>query len=209
MRTSRPFSTISYNTDKFLQQVLNDLIKRDAICFWAYVTHYPEEGELKMHKHLYIVPNGMVQTNDIRDLLEEVDPTNPLGLPLKCMEMRASKFDDWYLYGLHDSGYLATKGQKRKYHYQATDVVASNPESLHEQVSTIDYAKYRKTQDFVDAILRGVPFHEMVRAGNIPVNQFWQWKQMADFLLAVPETENGATPEVDPETGEVLNPPQN
>lgn len=209
MRTSRPFATVSYNTEKFLLQVLNDLVKRDAICFYAFIEHYAEEDEKKMHKHLYIVPNGMQETNGIRKLLEEPDPSDPLGRPLKCIEFVPSKFDDWYLYVLHDTGYLASKGQTRKYHYKDEDVRTSDEDSLHERVRTIDYSKYRKTQDFVLSAIRGVPFYEMVAKGQVPAPQFMQWKNLYEYVASHQthrndrETHSPAVG-VDPQTGEVL-----
>ena len=153
MRTQRPFSTISYNTDKFLNQKLEELEKRRAISFWCWIDHYAEDDELKRHKHLFIIPNGQIDTDMVKKELEEIDLTNPLGKPLGCQLMRSSKFDDWYLYGIHDTAYLATKGQSRKHHYQESDMHPSCRDSLHELVCTIDFSKYRKTQDFVDHII--------------------------------------------------------
>ena len=65
MKTSKPFSTISYNTADFLSVKLNDLVNRRKIAFWAYVEHLPEEDEKKAHKHLYIVPNGQINTDEV------------------------------------------------------------------------------------------------------------------------------------------------
>lgn len=208
MRTSRPFATISYNTENFLNQKLGELEKRRAISFWCWIEHYPEDDELKRHKHVYIIPNGQIDTDMVRKELEEIDLTNPLGKPLGCMLMRPSKFDDWYLYGIHDTAYLATKAQARKHHYQESDMHSSCQDSLHELVCTIDFSKFRKTQDFVDNIMRGVPFYDMVRQGQVPAPQFIQWKQLYDFIYqgmterAERETH---TPNVNQETGEILD----
>ena len=122
MRTQRSFSTISYNTDTFLNQKLGELEKRRAISFWCWIDHYPEDDELKRHKHVFIIPNGQIDTDTVRKELEEIDLKDPLGKPLGCMLMRPSKFDDWYLYGIHDTAYLASKGQTRKHHYQESDI---------------------------------------------------------------------------------------
>lgn len=227
MKTSRPFATISYNTDKFLRQVLDDLSRRDAISFYCWIEHFPEEDEKKKHKHLYIVPNGQIETNAIRKLLEEIDweklkdssmsqadlsaleDQDKRQYILGCLDFRPSKFDDWYLYGIHDTSYLASKGQARKFHYQEKDIVSSNEDSLHERICTIDFSKYRKTQDFVNAVMSGVSFYEMVAKGQIPAPQFMQWKNLYDFIYCHRVARDGRethTPalEVDPETGEVL-----
>ena len=176
MKTSKPFSTISYNTDDFLKQHLDDLLKRDVISFYSWIEHLPEDDEKKAHKHLYIVPNGQQETNGIRKLLEELDLSNPLNPPLGCLDCRPSKFDDWYLYSCHDTAYLASKGQSRKYHYQEENFVTSSVEALHERIMTIDRAKYHKTQDFVNAVMQGIPFFDLVRTGQVPAPQFMQWQ---------------------------------
>ena len=207
MKTARPFSTISYNTDKKLEQTLGELIKKDVICFYAYIEHFPEEDEKKKHKHLYIVPNGQQQTDQIRKLLEEADPDNPLLPPLGCIDMVSSKFDDWYLYGLHDPCYLESKNQKRKHFYNDDDFKTSNQDSFREKISRIDFSKYRKTQDFVNAIMSGVTFFDMVQKGQVPAPQFMQWKQLYDFVSGHMkrngrETHTPIT--VDPDTGEII-----
>ena len=208
MKTSKPFSTISYNTDEFLRHQLDDLVKRDVISFYAWVEHYAEEDEKKSHKHLFIVPNGQQETNGVRKLLEEIDLSNPLNPPLGVLDCRSSKFDDWYLYCCHDSAYLATKGQSRKYHYQEENFVTSSQEAFHERIMTIDRAKYHKTQDFVDAVLRGVPFIDLVRSGQVPAPQFIQWRNLYDFLACTRTYRDDGethTPICDPETGEITD----
>ena len=58
----------------------------------------------------------MVQTDDIREYLKEFDPNCP-DKPLGCLIFQSSKFDDWYMYGLHDPEYLASKGEAREFIY--------------------------------------------------------------------------------------------
>ena len=53
MKTSKPFSTISYNTADFLSVKLNDLVNRRKIAFWAYVEHLPEEDMV-----IYVIDTG-------------------------------------------------------------------------------------------------------------------------------------------------------
>lgn len=125
MRTSKPFSTISYNTADFLNLRLGELVQRRQIDFFAWVHHYAEEDETKEHKHLYIVPNGRVDTDQILDFLLEHDPKHP-DKPFNCIRPHSSKFADWYLYALHDATYLASKGQARKFHYVMDDVQTSD-----------------------------------------------------------------------------------
>lgn len=181
MRTSKPFSTISYNTEDFLNLRLCELVQRRQIDFFAWVQHYPEEDETKDHKHLYIVPNGRVDTDQILDYLLEHDPKHP-DKPFKCIRPHSSKFADWYLYALHDVTYLASKGQARKFHYVMDDVQTSDRDYLLEEVHTIDFAKLNRFAVLRDAALQGVPFEELLMGGGIPIQQTYAYKQAYDLM---------------------------
>lgn len=206
MKTTKPFSTISYNTAEFLKQRLDELIQKRHISFYAFVEHYAEEDEKKNHKHLLIIPNGQVQTDAITDLLQELDITNPLK-PLGVMPWHSSKWGDWYSYACHDSGYLASKGQTRAHHYQESDFVCSDEDYMHELVTTIDRTKYAKTQDFVRKVKEGASFLEMLQNGQIPAPQFNQWLQMYQYINGGLAFRNGRathTPKVNEDTGELI-----
>lgn len=206
MKTTKPFSTISYNSKEFLKTKLDELISKRFIAFYAFVEHYAEQDEKKDHKHLIIIPNGQVQTDQITDLLQELDLTNPLK-PLGVMPWHSSKWGDWYLYACHDSGYLASKGQTRSHHYQESDFVCSDEDYMHELVTTIDRTKYVKTQDFVKKVSEGASFLEMLQNGQIPAPQFNQWLSMYEFISHGQTFRNGRyshSPKVNEETGEVI-----
>lgn len=181
MKTSKPFSTISYNSDAFLHQKLSDLILRRKIDFFAWVHHYPEDDETKAHKHLYIVPNGRIETDQFIDFLLEIDPNKP-DQPLRCIRPRSSKFADWYLYALHDSAYLAMKSQSRKYHYSFDDVVCSDRDYLLEDVHQIDFAKMNRFSALRDAALSGQRFEELLLSGSIPIQQTYAYRQAFDLM---------------------------
>lgn len=183
MRTSKPFSTISYNTPEFLREKLNDLVQRRVIAFFAFIKHFKEEDEKKDHIHLIIFPNGLYQTDALHDYLLEPDLTDLTKKPLSIMPCVNSKFADWFLYVSHDSAYLASKGQTRKYHYLEKDFITSDDDYFHELIRTIDRTKYAKTQDFVNQVKSGVPFIEMVIKGQIPASQFNQWHAMYKYLV--------------------------
>jgi hypothetical protein len=207
LKTSKAFSTISYNTAEFLKLKLDELVAKRCIAFYAYVFHYAEEDEKKDHKHLLIIPNGQIDTDQIGDVLQELDPAN-IGKPLGCMPFHSSKWGDWFLYSSHDSAYLASKGQTRKHHYTEKDFVASDEDYLHELITTIDRTKYAKTQDFVQKVKGGASFFEMLQNGQIPAPQFNQWLNMFEYIRNGEVYRNGRqthSPNIDPETGEVLN----
>lgn len=182
MKTSKAFSTISYNTPDFLAVKLDELVQRRVISFYAFVYHYKEDDERKDHIHLYIEPNGQYQTDSLSDYLLEPDFTNLAAPPLGIMPCKSSKFGDWFLYTCHDAAYLASKGQSRSHHYDTPDFRTSNSDYLLEQVHTIDRSPYKKTQEFVKAVKDGTSLFEMVSSGQVPIHQFNQWASMYEYV---------------------------
>lgn len=183
MRTSKPFSTISYNTTDFLIVKLDELLKRGVVDFWAFIEHLPEDDETKKHKHLFIVPSRLMDSSAFISALLEVDVLYPLNKPLGCMPCRSSKFSDWFLYSIHDKRYLLSKGQSRKYSYCADDFVCSNFDYFNDLRHQIDFSKLRGTQFLVDALENGVAFESLVRNGQIPIQLLKQY-EYAYYMLS-------------------------
>ena len=106
MATSKPISTISYNTEEFLKEKLEDWYKAHIIQNYMYIKHKGEDGD-KDHIHLRIEPNKKLDPMDLLELLQE----HKLGekKPLGCRPFRPSKEEDWILYAVHDTEYLRTK----------------------------------------------------------------------------------------------------
>lgn len=182
MKTSKPFSTISYNTIDFLATTLMHLVDTRKLDFFAFVKHLPEEDETKEHIHVYIVPNGKVDTDQVRNELIEVDIANPLNKPLGCMPTKSSKFADWYLYGLHDTLYLASKGQTRKYHYTREEFIVSDIDYFNEEIHTIDHTKYNRFQELKHAVEQGKSFADVLGTGIVPLQQTYAWERAYDIL---------------------------
>ena len=207
MKTSKPFSTISYNTADFLNQRLSELVARRKIDFYAWVLHYPEDDEKKEHKHLYIVPNGRIDTDQVLDYLLEPDITHP-DKPLGCIHVRSSKFSDWFLYSLHDTAYLASKRQARRYHYSFDDVQSSDTDYLIEEIHTIDFAKLNRFNVLRDAVENDTPFEELLLAGAIPIQQTYGYKQAYDLMSHYKTYRNGRNnheQNIDKDTGEIIS----
>lgn len=183
MKTSKPFATISYNTAPFLQRKLEDLILSRKIEFYTFVHHFKEEDELKEHKHLYIVPNGLIDTDSVVTYLVEPDTANPLNKPLGCIRCKPSKFADWYLYGKHDEDYLASKGQSRKYHYSLEDFISSDNDYMLEEVHTIDYSSLNRSKALKEAVNDGIEFSSLVAQGLIPIQQVYAYQQTYNILM--------------------------
>lgn len=190
-----------------MQVKLNDLVNRRKIAFYGFIEHLPEEDEKKVHKHLYIVPNGQINTDEILDYLLEFDPKNPTK-PLGCIPFHSSKFTDWYLYSIHDKDYLASKGQSRKYSYTKEEVIVSDSDFFNEEIHRMDLSKLSKVKALRSAVEGGVPFEQLLMTGQIPVQQVYAFKQtydmISDYLERTSRNGRESHQKIDPATGEIL-----
>lgn len=180
MPTKKPLSTVSYNTEPFLRATLSSL----KGAFWFYVPHEPENRtyleEKKAHFHVYIDHNGAsVDPLTLRELFIEKlrDEDKPRG----CLPFKVSKFEDAYLYFLHDESYLKAKGQDRDYHYLSSDVRTNSNDDLLELVNTIDFRKYQRADYLAimeQAYNRGVrSFGSLITYYRPPLNQYQSWQR--------------------------------
>lgn len=184
MKTSKPFATISYNSIPFLRSKLDDFVAGRIIDFYAFIDHYPEEDETKAHRHLFVIPNGRLDTDSFFDQFLEVDPDTP-DLPFRCIKARPSKFQDWYLYCLHDSSYLALKGQARKFHYLTDDFYVSDGDYFLELIHEIDHAKLFRFDGLREAVEKGISFEDLLFDGFIPVQMVTQYRMAYEMMMKV------------------------
>lgn len=119
--TSKPISTISYNTEAFLKEKLESWVKAHIIQTYMYVCHKGEDGD-KDHIHLRIEPNKKLDPMTLSEELLEYEKGK--DKPLGCRPWRPSKEEDWFLYAVHDQEYLklkyggGEKGEKIPYKWQ-------------------------------------------------------------------------------------------
>lgn len=127
MKTRKPISTISYNSIDFLIMKLDELVKNHVISFYMMIFHFAEDDECagKDHIHVYMEPNGQLDTMDIQDFLKEYDPLKP-DKPKGCINFCRSEPDDWILYDQHFAPYLASKFQSREFMYEKSDFISSD-----------------------------------------------------------------------------------
>lgn len=208
MRTSKAISTISFNTPEFLALKLRELTDAKRVSFWFFISHKPEddEGGKKYHNHVFILPSKMLQTDDLKEEFKEFDPKNP-EKPLGTISFRTSKFEDAYLYFLHDKRYLALKGQSRKYHYTHEQFVTSDEDDLLAQSRSIDMLSLSPYSDIEEAQKLGLTFAEYFRRGTIPLPQVMLFQRAWELMLNSHTERNGNenhSMEVDEETGEVV-----
>lgn len=171
MRTSKPISTISYNSPEFLQSKIEYWKAQGIIEFAMWIRHDPEEDEKKAHYHVYLKPAKLIQTMDLELDSCEIDPQNP-DKPFKMVSFRVSKEDDWLLYSIHDPNYLAEKGLTREFCYGFEDVNSTCSDTLTEIISHIsDNRKGRLEYRLLECINMGMTWTQIVQSGLIPIRQ--------------------------------------
>lgn len=188
MQTSKAISTISYNTEAFLVAKLSELLKQHTIVRWYYVRHTAEKDEAKDHFHVYVEPNKRIDTAALSDAFRELDPKKP-DKPLGVRPWETSKIDDWILYGLHDSAYLASKLESREFVYTPDDIKAWDDEDKETAIKHAyggsDWAKSRRLARLLEDNL--LTPYEAVKDGLVPLAQ-------AGALVALQRLErNGRT----------------
>lgn len=185
MKTKRTISNISYNTLAYFVEVVSRLVSRGIIewCYWIY--HFAEEDELKDHIHFVLQPSGQIETAQLEKEFYEIDGTNtkPLGVTKKWNYTSGEEgMSNWLLYALHHSGYLASKGQYRKHHYQVTDLGSTDPDALREDLHKVNYMQFARLQALADAVSEGTPFALLVQEGIVPINLRGQYQQQYNEL---------------------------
>lgn len=181
MATSKPISTISYNTEGFLKDTLNDLINAEKITFWSYIKHKADVDDKKDHIHLRVVPNRLLDTMALANLF--VEPVAG-DKPLKCMLWRPASEADWILYCEHNELYLTCKNLVRNIEYTYNDFVTSDSDEFQLQYNAaIEYLHSILARDYITEkqIKDGVPLHELAYNGLITSKNAFRMKQFRDI----------------------------
>lgn len=125
MATQKPISTISYNSEAFLVEKLQNLYDAHIIQAWQFITHKGEDGD-KDHIHLRIEPNKRIDPMELTEMFKEYEKGK--DKPLGVRPWRQSKEEDWFLYAVHDSDYLSLKygggerGEKLPYDWKDINI---------------------------------------------------------------------------------------
>lgn len=188
MRTSKPVSTITYNSPQFLVGRLDELIDAKKITFYAFIYHFGEieknGSEGKNHIHLYILPAKTIQTDDLILDLREMDMTNPGAKPLKPQPFRNSKrFGDWYLYCIHDPAYLASKLESRQIQYTCDQFYTSDPDFFLQLISEIQADNLITYEDMRSYIREGLSFARFMTDYRLPFTQVAFYEKVFKILL--------------------------
>lgn len=182
MRTSKPISTISYNSEEFLRGKIEYWKNQGLIEFGMWIRHEPDEDNKKVHFHVFLKPAKLIQTMDLEMDSCELDPNFP-DKPLKMIGFRVSKENDWVLYGLHDKEYLASKGMQRNIHYDLGDIQSTDSDTLADIITHLnDERKGKLETRIMECVGMGLNWAEIVGSGLIPLRHMHNAKLLFDAL---------------------------
>lgn len=165
MKTTKPISSISWNSMQYLVDRLEELRKAHLIAFWVLIQHHAEEDEKKDHIHFYVEPNRSIDTEELRENFIELVPN---AKPLGVNKFQKSDFKNWLWYSIHDKAYLFSKGETRKYNYSISDLISSDDEDLSQRIQEnprpeSEYAKVEKM------IQQGLSDEAIAQSMNVPI----------------------------------------
>lgn len=190
MATSKPISSISYNTPEFLEDKLNEFVNAGVITAWFYIFHNGEpqadndEALGKDHIHLMVIPNKCIDLLKFTSSFTQFNPDQP-KLPFKCMPFRVSKPEDWFLYSLHVEEYLAQKGLEKEFYYNITEVSSNNPDYCQMLfVEAMQSLKNSPVYKLSKAAAKEIPFSVLVRSGQIPIQQIASSEKFYAYMYA-------------------------
>lgn len=177
MQTIRTISNISFNSPDFFEHKVFELLKNGVIDWCHWIAHKAEDDEKKDHIHFVLKPSCRIDTNKLRQQFFEVDANNALPLAPSTDWHPVSSMDDWLLYAVHDTDYLKSKRQMRKFAYMKKDIRSTDADALNECWRNIDRIKYARLRALEDAVARDIPFYVLVQDGIIPIAQRAQWQR--------------------------------
>lgn len=179
MKTSKPISTISYNSEDFLKAKLDYLSRSGEVAFWYYIKHhgeYDKETNIqdKDHIHVYLEFADRVDTIKLGEIFFEYENGDLNSNPLKCMPFRVSKPYDALLYNMHHSQYLLQKFEQKEFSYTIDDIVTSDRDYLNQLYSEAMHSDIFKRDRMMKLMDSGVSVAEMCYHGLVNTNQAYQ-----------------------------------
>lgn len=193
MATQKPISTISYNSEVFLKEKLDDWVKAHIIQAYQYICHIGEDGD-KNHIHLRVEPNKTLDPMDLSEALKEYEKDN--DKPLGVRPWRPSKEEDWFLYAVHDKDYLNIKyggGDKgEKLPYDWSDIKVSEDYDLEIAFTRAKSSLKHSTVNLIQQIQSGRKLVDLAKEGENTYLLNSVFKLMADTDYSRLQEENNA-----------------
>lgn len=186
--TSKPISTISYNSLSFLDNKLNRMLNAHIIEDFRYIYHKGEDGD-KDHAHVLLYPNRRIDTGVLIDEFKEVVPFGDEP-PLGCLPFRTSKTDHWLMYVLHDPMYLVAHHSDNdgdgKIPYTLEDVITPYRQQLERDYKKALDIRQTSNQKIIDLLARGVNVLDIAYQNNISpsvLNNLVRLYQLNEYQL--------------------------
>lgn len=176
MRTRRLLSTISFNSPDFFKLTCERLRASGVIELAYWVVHHPEDDEKKAHIHACMLPARVLDTIKLEKQFEELVPGE--SEPRRVLPFYVSKFADWFLYSSHNAGYLASKGQSRRFSYALDEFGATCKERLFEDVKMIDMRPFKVWALVNAAVASGQSWDDLMASGGIPPHNWLYYKEL-------------------------------
>ena len=182
--SKHPLSTISYNSDGFLEQRLEQLKAKDMISHYMYIHHKgetdpqdPDEIPEKDHIHLIVFPLKSLDMISLRKKFEEPDPTNDKPLGVRPWHItKENRVVDWELYAIHDPVYLRGKGLKRDYHYQHKDIITDDVDFLGRLIRDIK-GRVSDLELLLGYVEQGAQWHDVAKELFVPMRELKKFKE--------------------------------
>lgn len=156
--TALPMSTISYNTNEFLEARLQGMLDAGKLDDYRFIRHYGEDGD-KDHFHVLVYPAKRLDFTAVSKDLREVDITCT-DKPLGVMPWRKSSPDHWLMYALHDEQYLANHSNedeaKSKIRYRLDEVSTPYPQQLERDYRRALALRDTDSQRVINALKSGM-----------------------------------------------------
>lgn len=196
MNTSKPISTVSFNSMPFFLSKADELVDNRTISFYAFIFHFGEPSEskdtLKDHIHFYCEPNRRIDTMSLGNQFKE--PVSTDELPLACLPFwNSNSFADWYYYILHDPIYLARKGMSRYYIYKQEDIITSDKDYLKEKINSINTFEFNYYADIAAHQEKGYNFEQYMIVKNIHPMQIKAFRIAWDMVSITKSATHEAT----------------
>ena len=171
--TAKPISTISYNTESFILDLMRRLFEANKIEDYRLIYHHGEDGD-KDHWHVLMYPNRRLDTGLLRSEFNEIPKTGDMSKPLGCLPIRQSKPDHWLMYVLHDPVYLKNHKSDNdgdgKIPYQLDDIKTPFRDQLDRDYRKAIALRNTNNQEVMDRIKQGQTADRIIYETNIRPN---------------------------------------
>lgn len=183
-KTSKPQSTISYNTDRFLKKTLNQLVNEGIVSYWFYINHKPDTDDKMAHIHLRVElrkPTDMIEFEKlfIQHIRDKKHKTT------KTRSFQYSDCNNWFMYAVHNPDYLRYKKMTRNYQYTLSDIKSNDKDECEYRYKIALewlYSELLKDLYAEDKLKEGISISALADSGIITSRNAFRMKQFNDLL---------------------------